>query len=296
MSVCCLAAALGLLLMPEETTEGLRHQARDMARPGLLLTALARSGVQNCSATALQWWGGQSEIRRLQRELDQQQELARALRHQLDVAQMQAEVDDGSENQTLFHPRYLTARVLGQEVVSLWQERQFLAPGASQDLKESLLVVSDGLSTLDLGSDHHLERGQLVLAQRVVLGRLTAVGQWTSTLQPVTDAKYRGEAQLMRDTAAGLQAGEVGILSGTGTGCRLQLSREIPVAVGDQVYTRMDDPLIPEPLLYGHVTAVQLPPGSLEWEITVEPAAAKLSPKLVQILRYELNPLRQVAN
>lgn len=298
----CIAAALGLLLLPDDALEPVRQQARDLAWPGQALTwHLRRTGEEGLEQVRL-WWGRQSEIQRLQRELQIAQQTAIQLRIRLDeahateVTNSRAAARSAVASPSLFEPRFLPARILGQEIIELWKGRKLLAPDAAVDVQESLLVVTDGHPLIDVGRDHHLEQGELVTAQRIVLGRLAAVGHWTSALQPVTDEEFRAEAQIVRKTATGWQPGEIGLLSGAGQTCRLQLSRETPVSVGDEVRTRADDPWLTEPLLYGRVTEVRLPPGSLDWEITVEPAAADLSPQTVQILRYDLNPLRQLAN
>ena len=119
-------------------------------------------------------------------------------------------------------------------------------------------------------------------------------GRLSSTYEPVTHPNYRGRARLAYKTPEGIVFGTGGILAGQGEPlCRLErVNSEVPVSVGDDVYTDTSDGLFPEPMYYGKVVKVNLQPGSPRWEITVKPAASEFDPQTVQILRKLINPVR----
>ena len=150
---------------------------------------------------------------------------------------------------------------------------------------------------IDQGTAVRIDANDPVYADRIVVGRIAKVGSWTSTLELVTDKKFHGLACVMRETAEGWLPGPEGILSGDGTNhCRLEVESAEPVKVGDAVCTVPDDGVLPLRMYYGRVIQVDLQPGSLHWEVKVEPAFKELRLRTVSVLRTKLNPARILAN
>jgi cell shape-determining protein MreC len=197
-------------------------------------------------------------------------------------------------SESLLVPELLEAIVLGEENATLWRSGKLIDKGRADGLLESALVLEDSNPLIDQGSDAGLKTGQPVYAGRIVIGRVAQVGRLSSTYEPVTHPNYLGRARLARKTQEGLVFGAGGIIAGRGQPlCRLErVNSTEPVSVGDEVYTDTSDGLFPEPMYYGKVVKVKLPPGSPRWEITVKPAASELSPQTVQILRKRINPVR----
>ena len=66
--------------------------------------------------------------------------------------------------------------------------------------------------------------------------------------------------------------------------------------MGDAVCTVPDDGVLPHRMYYGRVAEVELKPGSLHWEVRVEPAFKEIELRSVSVLRTKLNPNRILAN
>ncbi len=163
---------------------------------------------------------------------------------------------------------------------------QLLDAGRAQSLAESDAVVDQSRPHLDQGSDAGVEPELDVLIGRCVVGRIASVGRWASALEPITDPRYRGLAQIIRPSDQGGSFGAEGILIGQGT--ELVKLAEVPttqsVRVGDEVYTSDRDRRFPIPLYYGRV--VNVTEAGRNWDITVRPAARVSDLKTVAVLKF----------
>jgi len=106
------------------------------------------------------------------------------------------------------------------------------------------------------------------------VGRISRVGRWTSTLQPLTDTRFRGLARLARPGDDRPVFSTRGMLEGTGDGfCRLTLvPATAAVAIGDVVYTDGRDQPDAWPMVYGTVVRAELPEDAPHWDIRIRPA------------------------
>lgn len=318
------ALSLGLLSLPDDFSRPIRLAGRDLSRPGQTVT---RVGIELCQAGWRQV--GDWQARREQLTQLQEQFAARAVREQalrsrvsdltrrLERAESQVAAKfSGTPTQPLVVPKLLAARVLGRETVNLLSRRkvagsQMLGTGTSQGVGDNLLVMDQVRATLDIGTDHGAALHQPVFAGDVVLGRTAQCGRYSCSLQMVTDAKFQSPAQLLRQTAAGWQAGPEGVLEGTGgERCRLTgIGYGEAVAVGDEVYTPAADPLlagapagsesesaVPPPMYYGQIVRAEWKHGATYWDIEVAPAANKVRPTFVWVLKPEVNAVRVLAN
>lgn len=276
---------------------------RDMLAPG-------RQGLQYLEQTLQAQWEGwqaqervalESEVAAAQAERDRWRREAHSLSAQ--VAHLQAELEAlhklgnspyaGNSGPPLFVPQLLEARICGRES-ALETESGLLVDAGRDDAIVPEAWVLEREPLLDQGSESQVETGQPVYAGAAVVGRVASVGRLTSSVQLITDAQYRGRAQLARQTSQGTIFGQEGQLCGQGT--PLCVLKSIPatesVAVGDLVFTGGRNASMPYPLFYGHVVAAELPPGADEWNIQVEPAVRPERITTVQVLRASLNPVR----
>lgn len=225
----------------------------------------------------------------------------------------------GDVTAPLFLDELLHVTVFGEELSFQQHGAAFVDQGRFSGVKKSDLVLqssfrkktsqtsdaeTDGTETddakfkkplIDHGTDFRLETGYPVFFGRAVFGRISQVGRWTSRVQRVTDREYRGHAQIVRkDSDKTFRFGAKGVLEGTGKSlCRLTLIRpDVPVDVGDDVYTTSDSATFPFPMYYGKIVRAELPPGATHWEIDVAPAIGSLQPKTLDVLRKRLNQKR----
>ena len=164
---------------------------------------------------------------------------------------------------------------------------------------ENELVLSTRKSRkplIDFGEDAGISTEDALLLGRYVIGKVEHVGKWTSTVKLVTDANYRGRAQLIRETEGGqFVFGEArGILKGQGGPlCKLEgIPAESSVHLHDSVYTGERDGILPVPLYYGEVVEATLGPDDREWTVLVKPVPLPTALTKVQVLRTGLNPDR----
>jgi cell shape-determining protein MreC len=163
---------------------------------------------------------------------------------------------------------------------------QFLGSGHSQGIAESDVVLDEAAPRLDQGSEAGVEPEFDVLIGRCIVGRVASVGHWTSALEPITDSRYRGLAQIIRPSDQGGSFGAEGILVGQGT--ELLKLTDVPttqsVRVGDEVYTSDRDRRFPIPLYYGRVVRVE--EAGRNWDISVRPAVRIGDLKTVAVLKF----------
>jgi cell shape-determining protein MreC len=176
------------------------------------------------------------------------------------------------------------AAVISQGAQSIAAE-QFLNSGRLQGLAEADVALDDAAPLLDQGSEAGVEPELDVLIGRCVVGRIASVGRWSSALEPITDPRYRGLAQIIRPSDQGGSFGAEGILAGQGT--ELLKLADVPttqsVRVGDEVYTSDRDRRFPIPLYYGRVVRVE--EAGRNWEISVRPAVRVSDLKTVAVLK-----------
>lgn len=305
LTCCCLTLAAGALYFaPDPFVSNLRSKITDGLRPsqrGLQLLGESLLGqAQENSATSES--SPQREIERLKEDLEQERRQNRALQTRL--AQMHEEQlpeagisSSFMQSKRLLLPSLIEAAVLGDTIAEQWRAGKLLDQGNNAGLKEHELVISSRKSArplIDLGEDSDLSPEDNLLLGRCVIGKVEHVGRWTSTIQLVTDSRYRGRAQLIRETETGFVFESQGILKGQGEKlCKLEgIPAEKSVRVNDAVYTADRDGILPNPLYYGRVVQATLGPDDRDWTVLVEPAELPSHLTRVQVLRTVVNPER----
>jgi cell shape-determining protein MreC len=192
-------------------------------------------------------------------------------------------------------PTVVRAAVVSRETLSHWRSVRSLNRGRAAGITESSLVLEEGQPHLDQGSDAGVEPELDVFIGRCVVGRVASVGRWTSTLESITDPRYRALVQIVRPTDQGGSFGTEGILVGQGNGlCNLT---EVPttetVRVGDEVYTSERDGRAGVPLYYGRIRTVE--EAGRHWDISVEPAVKTADLKSVDVLKLPPSFARPLA-
>ncbi len=208
--------------------------------------------------------------------------------------------------ESLLVPDLVEAQLLGESSIALLKEGRLLNQGREQGVFESSIVLKSDLPLIDLGQEQGIKVGYSLYAGQAVIGKISKVGRWTSSLIPITSLDYRGSARLARKTDQGLQLGTDGILVGMGEGkCQLlQMPPTESIQVGQEVYTGEVDHTLPlsmqstlsQPMFYGRVIEAELPRGAPYWKVIVEPAIELSEIKQVSILRQIVNPRRMLAN
>ena len=247
---------------------------------------------------------GSDAIAKLTEELELERERSRAL--QIRMAQLAERLAPGDEiysavppTKRLIVPSLTEVAVLGDTVAEQWRAGKFLDQGSQNGLHENELVLSNRKPLrplIDAGEDFALSTEDALLLGRCVIGKVEYVGLWTSTFQLVTDSRYRGRAQLIRETNSGFVFEAQGILKGQGKPlCKLEgIPAEKSVHVNDAVYTADRDGIVPTPFYYGRVVEAVLGPDDREWTVLVEPATVPAQLTRVQVLRTAANPERLV--
>jgi len=294
----CLLVGLALIVLPDQITDSIRSHVIDLARPGQQAVAdladrlAAWHPFAETTSVAddrrLELDAAHLEIRRLRLANSRLVEQAESRRSDITVEDR----TPVSLRPPLVTTDLVPARVLGHETIAAWQAGRILDKG--RGLPVDSLVVEPGHATLDLGVDSGLARGQPAYAGRRVVGRISRVGRWTSTLQPLTDTRFRGLARLARPGRDRPVFSARGMLEGSGDGfCRLALvpATEV-VAVDDLVYTCGRDQPDDWPMLYGTVVRAELPEGAPHWEIRIRPAIDLTELQNVEVLTRQLNPQR----
>ena len=230
----CLVVGLTLIAVPDPITSSIRSHVIDLARPGQQAVAELVVRLEN--------WHPLERTASVTHDPQRDLEAARLEIRRLRIAnsrliERSSDVRTGSPRPPLITTDLVPARVLGHETIAAWQAGRILDRG--HGLTVDSLVVEPGHATLDLGIDSGLARGQPAYAGRRVAGRISRVGRWTSTLQPLTDTRFRGLARLARRGRDRPVFAARGMLEGSGDGfCQLTLvpATEV-VARNDLVYT-----------------------------------------------------------
>ncbi|MBS0207269.1 MAG: hypothetical protein JSS49_30700 [Planctomycetes bacterium] len=289
---------VGLYFAPDSAGVRFRAAVADSLMPGQIAVRQAsisfRENLARLSSETER--SRHQEVEQLQEQL--QAERTRAVALQLQLAR-QADVQTRSESlpgplRTL--PRLtsvslIDARVLGSALAEKWRKGKLLDRGEANGVRESELVLKSSHSLVDLGQDAELSPEDGMLLGRCVIGKIERVGRWTSTFLLLTDAGYRGRAQLVHQTETGFVYGAKGILEGQGESrCRLKgIPSSESVTVGDAVYTATREGASATPLYYGRVVEATLGTLDTEWKVLVEPVSLPNDLTSVQILRTAIN-------
>jgi len=294
----CLAIGLALAVLPDRFTDTIRSHVIDTARPGQQAVADLRgrlaawrpftgpSPIVDGNRNSLEV--ARLEIRRLRLANSRLAEEATTF----DSTTSAGSLDNSPTHPPLVVSDLVAARVLGRETIQAWQAGRILDRG--HGLAPESLVVEPGHTTLDAGLDSGFDQGQPAYAGRRVVGRISRVGRWTSTVQPLTDTRFRGLARLARPGRDRPAFSTRGMLEGTGDGfCRLTLvPATAAVAVGDVVYTDGRDQPGSWPMVYGTVVGAELPENAPHWEIRIRPAVNFDELERVDVLTRQFNRQR----
>jgi len=296
----CLA---GLLLWhaPEGLTQCIHAMTTDALFPGYeVVGAVEQTARDWCSLRT------DSKVAELQARLDRAEDdlhtaTERVQRLSAQLASLRStpqdpwtSVNSAFESERLLVPALIEAAVLGEATSQAWREGRFLDRGWKHGVRESAVVLQGRGPLVDLGAAAGIAPEDALLVGRTIVGKVAAVGRWTSIILPVTDPAYRGRAQLVRESEGGPVWGASGLLRGDGNGrCRLEgVPVEDAVRVGDLVFSGDRDGALSAALAYGRVVEAGAAPGDREWTLVVEPAADPNALTHVHVLRAALNPSR----
>ena len=291
---------MALCFAPDQTTKSINGLVCDLLRPGL--AALRWNQLQNDQHLSDREQDSVAP-ESVTRALEIEREKNRAL--QVRIAQLVEQYE--TENQfvnaivkadRLLGPQLIDVGVLTETIGEPSRAGHLLEQGKKHGLRENELVLlsrKSQKSVIDVGTDNGVSVEDSLLLGRSVIGKVDHVGQWTSTCILVTDVRYRGRAQLIRETSDGLFSFEAqGILKGRGDRtCVLEgIPAESAVRVGDAVFTAERDGSLPTPLYYGEVIEAELKADDRQWTIVVQPMALPSRLTHVQILRTVVNAER----
>ncbi len=293
-----LCLALALASIPREVTSHWRSTWQSALRPSLQLMATLKqqtTGLRNrlhsTEMLAQQLAAAREEVLAIESENWRLRNQLQDVRRQLVVAEDRGQLSGGQ--QPLVLPRFVEARVLGQQGRALLSQLMVVDAGrAAQILPESFVLDGPG-AVLDLGADAQLKSGQLVLEGSHVWGKVVEVGPRVSRVLAISAADYRDIVRIVDRDDSQREHGR-GVLEGTGEGsCRIRLvDITRPVAVGDLVYSAADENSLSPKLLYGEVDRVEREPGAPHWDISVRPYLGAKVPSRVTVLTSEINPTR----
>ena len=303
LTCCCLIlAGIGLYFAPDSVVSRLRGEITDALRPAQHGIQLVKESIQGHVKVTRSESADAVDIGQLKDELEAERERNRMLQTRLaQLAEQQLPEQEISStlmrSKRLIVPSLIDVAVLGDLVAEQWRAGKLLDQGAKNGLRENELVLSARKPLrplIDLGEDADLSPEDALLLGRCVIGKVEHVGRWTSTVQFVTDSRYRGRAQLIRETEKGFVFESQGILKGQGTPlCKLEgIPAEKSVRVNDAVYTADRDGILPTPLYYGQVVEAILGSDDREWTVFVKPAPLPSHLTRVQVLRTAVNPER----
>lgn len=289
------ALSAALLSLPTAFSERCRAVVRDLAFPALsrLVSDVSAENRSEPASTA--------SIAAVERQLTEAtrqalywQAVSARLKTERDEAVQQAGMLAASRDAgPLLDAEWISARLLSRGTPLPGWELPVINRGTDRTIAAGDLVAA-GHPLLDVGTRDSVAIDSRVVAGRAVLGRIATAGQWTSTVQLVSDAGYRGAAQLVRQSGGAAVEGPEGVLVGTGAGrCSLQyVAATEPVRVGDLVVTPLRQPWGRGPLLYGTVTRADAAAGATHWSIDVEPLADLRKAAEILVLTVHPNPRR----
>ena len=299
-----------LYLIPSAYSSRLYNLIRDTSKPGLVLVQQIKGWRHQSAETPLQ----QTLVKQLETKLLEVQSENRRLALQSlklseDLERLKQTGVPSYQSQSgerLLVPDLIEAELLGESSIALLKEGQLLNQGRERGVFESSFVLKSELPLIDQGVGQGIKAGYSLYAGQAVIGKVSEVGRWTSSLIPVTSIDYRGSARIARKAEQGLQLGADGILVGLGEGkCQLlQIPSTESIQVGQEVYTGEVDRELPlnmqstlgQPMYYGRIIEAELPRGAPHWKIIVEPAVKLSEVKQVSVLRQIVNPRRMLTN
>lgn len=293
-TVGCLLGALLLSVLPTSVTDRLRELVRVGLQPGqrVALTLVdtvsdtrkrliaSKSGENAELVDSLKLLLARSELERRRAELAAS-ELDRRLS---ELTRQGVSPFSVTTRQSRLGLDAVEARVLGSEVLSAWKSGRLLDKGKDDLLGENQIAVDGDFPMIDVGAEESVADGFAAFAGRCVVGRLTNVGNQTSSLELITDPGFRARAVIGRSFKGRLKFGPEGLLEGSDSDvCRLsRISADADVRTGDGVYMQNDS--VPGvQMIFGRVVSVATRPGALHADITVRPEAQLESLRVVQI-------------
>ncbi|MFO0916726.1 MAG: rod shape-determining protein MreC [Planctomycetaceae bacterium] len=302
-----LLAAGGAYFLPDDIQVSFRAVLGDLVRPGCVLWTETRLLGERLSADWRRAGPDPSaELVELREKLAEAHRQVRQLEIQLARLTETAAVErppifanaSSTSPGPLAEPVLIPAGVLGESNATAWRGGRWLDQGKSAGLNEEAPLLTGNPRLLDRGRDAAVTAEDSLLLGRSVIGKVMHAGRWTSSFLLITDAGYRGRAQLVRRTDEGYLFGGKGVLKGTGESqCLLEgIAASESVEVGDSVYTAERDGILPTPLYYGKVVEATLAEGGREWKIRVEPVERPADLTTVEVLRTRLNLRRASAN
>jgi cell shape-determining protein MreC len=297
----CLLVGLAVALLSESMQSTIRDCLRIAFRPG-----------QELASDGLAWgkvaWGNtfeagsqeaRDEISRLQETLANSRLQTR--RNQLAAEQWrnrwQAQQQYGaspferSSGHPLIVAQAIDARIIGQNIVSLWKSDKLLNAGTTVGIADDQWVLDDAKFKIDQGQASGVLSGLPVFAGRCIVGRIAESGRWTSSLELISSRSFRSRAVI----GIGENNASEFLLEGNGEACILtQVPITESVEIGSPVYSVPGDRAIDGPMLFGFVDSAERQQGALHWNIVVRPAARLADLKTVQVVTATLNPERIV--
>ncbi len=297
-------AGVGLALLPAGRAQSMRNIVRDALWPGQQMAQIAINSGRDWSVDRRKRRRLANEIVDLKSRIRTLELAERRLKFQVALTRdRQREWEQTTAlplpvqpSEPLLDAELLEARVVGRGTGATGNRQPLLIAGATAGIDAAALVLDGREPLLDLGTENGVVADSPVYAGRTVVGRIAAVGRWTSTVRLITDVDYSGPAQLARLSGDELFFGPEGILQGDGNGsCRLDfVSRDEAVREGDYVLTGTDGAQ-PLPMFYGKVVKVTGRPGALHWNIQVQPVVDVEKLRSVYVLKSRLNRLRILA-
>ncbi len=311
VAICCALVAIGLLNTPTSYQTKLRTVGRDIASPAMRAVLASSNQLESIYSSLFEKTNPNvTDVDPTEPYQKREQKLLRRCR---DLELRNAELAEklastkrwgsksyqGEKGKPLLDTRLIEATVLNKNQQQMLKEEFLIDRGNTSGLRGSLWAVEtdESETTIDQGTEQNIDVGQMALRGKTVVGRISSVGRWTSSIQPITAASFRCPVQLVSRSESGTQFGAKGQLEGTGGPlCRLKwISPQMSVSVGDMVFTDREHEGMTVPMYFGRVTKAELPSGALEWSIWVEPAAATIGSGTLQIVRRSINRSRILA-
>jgi len=310
LALLAILTGICLYVVPSAYSDRVYNLIRDASKPGLILVQQCKDWQHQSTEPPQQ----QALVKQLETKLSELQQENRRLELQslqliADLQQLKQTGVPSYQSQTgerLLVPDLIEAELLGESSIALMKEGQLLNQGRTGGVFESSFVLQSELPLIDQGAQQGIKAGYSLYAGQAVIGKISEVGRWTSSLIPITSVHYRGSARIARKTDQGLQLGTDGILVGMGDEkCQLlQIPPTESIQVGQEVYTGEVDRELPlnmqstlgQPMYYGRIIEAELPRGAPYWKIIVEPAVTLSEVKQVSVLLQFVNPRRMLAN
>jgi len=283
-------ATLALLGVPRSMCSRVRGLVGALLAPGQGVAQHVTLAVVRFSRRVVSPPNDPAEVQRLR---DQVRHLTIALHQYRDQSAQRlagSESPPGPATPALLRPALRPARVIGRDAAALLRQERLLESGTTGGVRLGALVL--GPTTIDVGERAGVQRGEVVLLGRSVVGRIAETGPLTSSLQLITDPGFRKLARVGRQRGGAYEDGPQGILVGEGNGrCRLtRVAGGEDIRPGDWVMTTGYRPLTPHGLAYGRIVRCTHQEAHLYWDIVVEPTAGLERLDRVFVLDATINP------